>query len=76
MVKGLEIDVDKLRREVTGRRVGAKIADELGISRFYLYRKLSGKIAFGLRDLNRVCGKLGIDASEFVCEVEIDLEAA
>lgn len=72
MLKGIEIDVEHLRREIVADRMGATIARKLGIARTYLYRKLSGKIAMTPKDLNRICKVYGRSATEFVKEIDLE----
>jgi len=77
VLKGVVIDVERLRREIVADRMGATIARELGIARSYLYRKLSGGVAMSLKDLNRICRIYGRSATEFLKEIDLadaDLE--
>ena len=75
MRKGLKINIERLKREITADRMGAEIARRLGINRTYLYKKLHQTIGMSLDDLNKICKAYDRDATEFVDEIDLgDLE--
>ena len=72
MLKGLNINVKRLRREITADRKGAEIARTLGIHRVYLYRKLHENVGMSLNDLNKICKVYGRSATEFIDEIDLE----
>jgi transcriptional regulator with XRE-family HTH domain len=75
MLKGVVIDIKKLRREMAADRKGAEIARRLGMNRTYLQKKLSGTVAMTLEDLNNICREYGRSATEFIKEVDLECAA-
>lgn len=71
MPQGLTINHDKLKREIAGQRIGARVAKHIGINRFSLYRKL-GQLSgqrINLDDLNRICAFLNRDVDDFLTRI-------
>lgn len=65
MVKTLQIDLPRLRGLIPhGKR--KEIAQEVGMHRYTLWKKLYGKTEFTISEASRLAEALGIDVDEFI----------
>ena len=68
MAKKIVLNTKKIRKECYGR--GQELAEELGIHRVTLSRKLNAKLDITLRELNTISEHLERDVSDFLIEVQ------
>ena len=71
-MRGLEIDMDRLRGAVSGR--GVQLAERLSIHQTTLSRKLRGGIPLTLDELNEIARFLGRDTEDFIVDFEMEAE--
>ena len=71
-MRGLKIDMDRLRGAVSGR--GVQLAECLNIHQTTLSRKLRGGIPLTLDELNEIARFLSRDTADFIVDFEMEVE--
>lgn len=70
-MKGLDVDAGRVRSALKSVAPIYKIKG-LGIERSVLYRKMGGKTAWLLKDLNKIARVTGKPARWFLCDVPLE----
>lgn len=73
MLKGIDVDLEKLRGAIPNK---TELANQIGIARYSLYRKLRGKQKINFDEFNQICTYLKRNAKDFLVEVNLEGIAA
>lgn len=70
-ITGIQLNCDKLRLEITGHRLGAKLAETMGLSAQTVNRKIKGERPITLDELNQIAQFTGEDALSYLLDKEL-----